>query len=376
MMVSVMMTIIIYGLYSMFNQTQKSFRSNNAQVDVMTTGRMALDVITRDIELLAACNTENGANFLTLLSYPYDYPSTRYDRSLPMIQATVPGDTNGPYRTNFMQDMFFLQKQSNCWVPCAYFVGDTTIVTNNRATNAVYQVNSNGIGGLYRMGFSKLNELGESEPSTEYSTNTAYGWIQQFRGIDDGAARGYYHTNANLLAEGVVHFSIKCYDSAGQYIEYTNYYRPNVSDWNRVYWDSAGIRRTNGTPQSGFNIYTKIPNPDLKMDDLVENYLDYAGTWRINSKLLFPTNDVDMATNLVILGQMIGTGTRSVVTDNLFMSNAIPSYIEIELGLLEPQAIERVKAIGNLDARRQYLLRNSGQVHLFRKRIPVRMALQ
>ena len=28
-----MMTIILYGLYSMFNQTQKSFRANNAQVN-------------------------------------------------------------------------------------------------------------------------------------------------------------------------------------------------------------------------------------------------------------------------------------------------------------------------------------------------------
>jgi hypothetical protein len=65
-----------------------------------------------------------------------------------------------------------------------------------------------------------------------------------------------------------------------------------------------------------------------------------------------------------------------VVTDNLFLSNAIPTYVEIELGLLEPQAWDRLKASGNDDVRRQYLMKNSGRVHLFRKRIPIRRAFQ
>lgn len=54
LVVSVMMAIIVYGLYSMFAQTQKSFRSNNAQVDVMSTARNTLDVIARDVELMIA----------------------------------------------------------------------------------------------------------------------------------------------------------------------------------------------------------------------------------------------------------------------------------------------------------------------------------
>jgi hypothetical protein len=96
----------------------------------------------------------------------------------------------------------------------------------------------------------------------------------------------------------------------------------------------------------------------------------------VENKLLFPTNEVDAATNVVILGQTLGTTTRMVVTDNLFLSNAIPSYVEIELGLLEPRAWDRLKAIGNDDVRRQYLMKNSGRVHLFRKRIPIRRAFQ
>lgn len=373
LVVSVMMAIIVYGLYSMFAQTQKSFRSNNAQVDVMSTARNTLDVIARDVELMIASDTENGANFLTLLSYPYDYPQTTYNRTSPIIQTTIPGDSSGPFRTNFMQDLFFLQKQSNYWIPCGYFVGATEVVTNAHATNAIYQVSSNGIANLYRLGFTLKNELGEAAPSTEYDTNISYTWIQQFRGLDDGASRGYYHTNASLLAEGVIHFAIRCYDSNGQYIEYTNYYRPNQTDWDRVYWDSAGIKRTNMEPQALFNIYS--PSPGLTMDTMVEDYLDY-GNWRVQNNLLFPTNGVDASTNLVILGQMLSSGNRITVTDNLFLSNALPSYVEIELGLLEPQALEKISALEEPAAQRQYLLRNSGRVHLFRKRVPIRMAYQ
>lgn len=375
LVVTVMMTIILYGLYSMFNQTQKSFRSNNAQVDVMSTARSAMDAIARDVELMAACNTANGANLMTLLSYPYNYPSTKYNRSTPMIQTTMPGDSSGPFRTNFMQDFFFLQKQSNYWIPCGYFVGNTSLTNQGNVTNTVTQVDGSGVGSLYRIGFSLLNEFGAEVPSTEYDTNMAYLWMSEFRGWDAGATRGgFYRTNANLLAEGVVHFSVRCFDSQGQSIEYQNYHRPKETSWDRVYLDSSGIRRTNMPPQKSFNIYA--PDLGLTSTDFLDDYLGHGGLWRADNKLLFPTNQVDAATNVVILGQALGTIGRMVVTDNLFLSNAIPTYVEIELGLLEPQAWDKLKAIGNDDVRRQYLLKNSGRVHLFRKRIPIRRAFQ
>lgn len=375
LVVTVMMTIILYGLYSMFNQTQKSFRSNNAQVDVMNTARSAMDVIARDVELLAACNTANGANLMTLLSYPYNYPGIKYNRSSPVIQTTMPGDSSGPFRTNFMQDFFFLQKQSNYWIPCGYFVGNTSLTNQGNVTNTVTQVNEGGVGSLYRIGFSLLNEFGAEVPSTEYDTNMAYLWMSEFRGWDAGATRGgFYRTNANLLAEGVVHFSVRCFDSQGQSIEYQNYHRPKETSWDRVYLDSSGIRRTNMPPQKSFNIYA--PDLGLTSTDFLDDYLGHGGLWRADNKLLFPTNQVDAATNVVILGQALGTIGRMVVTDNLFLSNAIPTYVEIELGLLEPQAWDKLKAIGNDDVRRQYLLKNSGRVHLFRKRIPIRRAFQ
>lgn len=375
LLVTTMMSIIVFGLYSMLSQTQKSFRASNAQIEVMSTAREALEVLSRDIEQIVASDEDNGLNFMTLLSFPHDEPPmVSYGLDNPMIQHTIPGDvSSGPFRTNYMQDVFLMQKLSNCWMPCAYFVGDSTISTNGNYTNAVFSVGEYGVGTLYRMGFTVTNELGEYAAPQTYDTNMVYDWMDQFRGINGGASKGYFRTNAFALAEGVIHFSIRVYDAEGQYIQHTNYYRPNQTDWNRRYYDEHGIWRTNSSPQKSFSIYA--PNPNLQMGDLVEKYLD-MGYWGVSAaQRFFPTNGMS-ATNLVILGQVLGSGSPMIVTDTLFMADAIPSYVEMELGILEPQALEKAKSIGNSDARKQYLMKNSGRVHLFRKRIPIRLAAQ
>src|SRR5205085_5373952 len=57
-----------------------------------------------------------------------------------------------------------------------------------------------------------------------------------------------------------------------------------------------------------------------------------------------------------------------------FWSNAVPAYLELELGVLEPHILERFRGIGsgNQLAQRQYLSNHVAQVHLFRQRIPIR----
>jgi hypothetical protein len=87
-------------------------------------------------------------------------------------------------------------------------------------------------------------------------------------------------------------------------------------------------------------------------------------------------------TNGMWLNQSVGT---NIVTDyNLgfirdepagsrFYSNGVPASVEIELGILEERALERVRSIGNPAVRAEFLRTNSvGKVHLFRWRVPVR----
>ncbi len=59
--------------------------------------------------------------------------------------------------------------------------------------------------------------------------------------------------------------------------------------------------------------------------------------------------------------------------ESYFFSNAVPAYVEVELGILEPRVVDRFRSMsGNATAQRQYLSNHVAQVHLFRQRIAIR----
>jgi hypothetical protein len=57
-----------------------------------------------------------------------------------------------------------------------------------------------------------------------------------------------------------------------------------------------------------------------------------------------------------------------------FFSNAVPAYLELEVGFLEPHLLDRLRGIGNGNPAAQYayLSNHVANVHLFRRRIPIR----
>jgi prepilin-type N-terminal cleavage/methylation domain-containing protein len=58
-----------------------------------------------------------------------------------------------------------------------------------------------------------------------------------------------------------------------------------------------------------------------------------------------------------------------------FLSNALPAYVEVELGVLEPTALTRFRAFpADSVFARQFLSNSVGQVHLFRQRVPIRQS--
>ena len=61
----------------------------------------------------------------------------------------------------------------------------------------------------------------------------------------------------------------------------------------------------------------------------------------------------------------------------LFRSNAVPAFVELELGILEQQAWERYKSLPLLvqpppTPRSDFLQQQGGRVHLFRQRVAIR----
>ena len=55
-----------------------------------------------------------------------------------------------------------------------------------------------------------------------------------------------------------------------------------------------------------------------------------------------------------------------------YASNGLPRCVDVELGILEPQVFDRLKAMPTAALARDYLQKRAGRVHLFRQRIPLR----
>jgi type II secretory pathway pseudopilin PulG len=90
----------------------------------------------------------------------------------------------------------------------------------------------------------------------------------------------------------------------------------------------------------------------------------------------FRTN-VNFLTGVVLKSTAAYWDPDPVIQDQpkyYFLSNAVPAYLELELGILEPQVLERYRGIGaaNPAAQRAYLSNHVASVHLFRQRIPIR----
>ena len=57
-----------------------------------------------------------------------------------------------------------------------------------------------------------------------------------------------------------------------------------------------------------------------------------------------------------------------------FLEDALPATVEVELGILDPQAVGRLKSMPNPTMAGEFLSRQSGRLHLFHQRIPIRTA--
>jgi hypothetical protein len=55
-----------------------------------------------------------------------------------------------------------------------------------------------------------------------------------------------------------------------------------------------------------------------------------------------------------------------------FYSNAVPAFVELEVGVLEPQVFEHYRSIPDATAQADFLQKQASHVHLFRQRIAIR----
>lgn len=263
LIVMTLLSFIVIGLLAVFDQTQKAFKVGMSQVDVLESGRATMDLITREVEQMAAL-TGSGSNVVSCFVRIPGYTD---------LEQELPGSTE--VRTNVLQDFFFLSRVNQEWIGTGYTVlngasGLGTLyryTTNRHVRNVQATAPPEGLFGFF------LNAL---NPAPDFNKLTR-------------------------VADGVIHFRVRAYGTNGLLLD--------------PFYD-AGV----------------FPNITVDYDPASASQFQYE-----------------------------------------FRSNALPTAVEIELAVVEPDVLARVEALptaGNV--RRNYIEQQAGKVHIFRQRVPIR----
>ena len=97
-----LLVVIMVGLLAMFSQTQRAMRAGITQVDVMEGGRVALELLSRELQELAPTKVQSVINFYAGIN-----PSAR------PIVLELP---DSKARTNELNQFVFLSRGLHAWL--------------------------------------------------------------------------------------------------------------------------------------------------------------------------------------------------------------------------------------------------------------------
>ena len=192
-----------------------------------------------------------------------------------------------------------------------------TVPSNNRLAFGTNVVNNIGVGTLYRFTRQNPNQYRLFGGDLLSLNNYYLGAKRDLYQSDESRA------NANPIypvIDGVVHLRLTPYDSQGRPIIYTNFAaQSSLNDWKKVMSPYRPDIRTVAEP-------TSVTDP------------------------------------------------RNCESQVYFQSNALPAYIDVELGILESQIHERVKSLPNTATQLRQMTNQAPAIHFFHKLIPIRNA--
>ncbi len=312
-----LMSVIVFGLYSMFNETQKALRSNVRQVDVLEAGRAAIELLVSDLEQASSPGLPVYQELPVLPAGPPHFASgILTNRIGGLSSAAVPVTqelADGSRRTNVLHEAFFLTRSNLNWVAKGFFVSSST---NAVASVAEGEVN---YGTLFRFSSPNVNfsakDLGTTfQPQRRMDTNLVRNLWEVYRRTKADGGFAVSNIVASPLIDGVVHFKIQPIDSLGRPMRY---------------WTN---------------------NP-------------------VNEQMNFRYPSVAL-----VRDQAPGRSTFVTETRSAFYGDAMPAYVEVEIGVMDQTTLSRVKALGNVALSKNFLNRQAGGVHLFRRMVPIRTA--
>lgn len=132
-------------------------------------------------------------------------------------------------------------------------------------------------------------------------------------------------------------------------------------------WDFNPAEIVRATLLSGTNLYTPILDGVIHFRTTVHDAEGVEMNWWSTNALF--NNGLYYGPEVLLARDALPSETRYS-----FLSNALPAYLEIEMGVLEPRTLEQYRSFPAGSARsRDFLAEHAGQVHLFRQRVPIRL---
>ena len=303
-----LLSFIVLGLLAMFHQTQKAFRSGITQSDVLESGRATMEMIAREIEQMKPAQSPD---YFYKKGLPYRGTNFFAEPSpgfYDRVVQALPGSAF--FRTNYVQRFGFTTQLNQDWIGIGY---------------QVLPLDASGsVGSLYRFSTTNWPRSGRLRVSELLQGGMYLALLNNDRGLP--VTNVVYNpgqmVSISRIAEGVVHLRLQAYAANGSLLTTNQFTGTNV-------YALAGY-----DPNRPYYLITNVHNT-IVCDG------KYGGSY-----------DPQLAC--------------------YFMSNAAPAYLELELGMLEPQVLQRYRSIAIDSARRDYISNHVGQVHIFRQRIPIR----
>ena len=176
-----LMSLIVLALMAVFTSTQRAFRASVTQSDVLEGSRAAMELMASD---LRAMTPSYGTYYYGAVNFSVTNNANYSD---PLVQS-LPGSTYS--RSNLLQQVFILNHQNNIWWGVAY---------------AVSYNSSGDFYSLYRLQYPTS---GTNDPTGIFNSQTVQNF---FLNPANGGSQ---------LLSGVVHFTVRAYDTNGTWIPY------------------------------------------------------------------------------------------------------------------------------------------------------------
>jgi prepilin-type N-terminal cleavage/methylation domain-containing protein len=202
LIVTAILSVIILGLVAMFGQTQRAFKLGMTQVDVLEGGRMAADLLQRELEQMTPAYQPGVGRLPNNMPVLQPNFAAYMPDFAPLVQA-LPGSTR--QRTNLLYDVFFVMRRNQDWVGVGYFVRIANPVTGALSLPAASVPEPTLLAGtLYRFETNAPLRSGRTIAQMYYEFSQAT----------------LHSARASKLLDGVLHLRVSAFNTNGLRIFY------------------------------------------------------------------------------------------------------------------------------------------------------------